>query len=220
VLLSINPYKQIPGLYTEANLDEAPSGEGEEDDSDEESEDAPHVYSVAKKALSQMTDKSKSNVRKNQSIVISGESGAGKTEAAKHVMRHLISQSGAKSGGDASDLGDSIQRRIMESNVVLEALGNAKTVRNDNSSRFGKYIKMKYDANEKIIGARTEHFLLEKSRLIRVAKGERNYHIFYQLCAGLDEVLKENYKLGSAKDYKMLYGRQPTRLLSLARSLA
>ena len=87
---------------------------------------------------------------------------------------------------------------------LVAALGNAKTVRNDNSSRFGKYIKLVYDKDFKIMGATTEHFLLEKSRLVHIEKGERNYHFFYQLLAGLDETQKSKLKLTQPKDYAIL----------------
>ena len=113
-------------------------------------------------------------------------------------MRYLINES-SKVQSDTMELGSNIQTRLMQSNVILEAFGNAKTVRNDNSSRFGKYIKLKYSPSTTIVGAKTDHFLLEKSRLISVAKGERNYHIFYQLLAGSPE-------LGSPTYYAMLNG--------------
>ena len=162
--MSINPYQDIPNLYT-LNATANPGDADEGDASDEEDDDEanpPHVYTIAKHALYAIS----SNESKNQSIVISGESGAGKTEASKHVMRWLLNESSKlDSSTDAS-----IQDRLMQSNVILESFGNAKTVRNDNSSRFGKYIKMKYDESHTIIGAKTDHFLLEKSRLVNVAK--------------------------------------------------
>lgn len=133
-------------------------------------------------------------VKKNQSVIVSGESGAGKTEASKHVMRYLIDASkklsASLTGGGARDAtaNDEIEKSIMQSNVILEAFGNAKTVRNDNSSRFGKYIKLRYDEGSELRGAFTEHFLLEKTRLVRADKGERNYHVFYQLLKGLGNV--------------------------------
>lgn len=99
--------------------------------------------------------------RKNQSVIISGESGAGKTEAAKQVMRYLIEAS-KMSNGESTEIQDS----LISANVILEAFGNAKTLRNDNSSRFGKYIKLMYDKDNSLKGAFTEHFLLEKVRFI------------------------------------------------------
>jgi myosin-5 len=197
VLLSINPYQDIPNLYTlDKTPETSPTDEDEDDDDDDDEANPPHVYTIAKQALNAIMVKD----NKNQSIVISGESGAGKTEASKHVMRWLLNESSKlDSSTDAS-----IQTRLMQSNVILEAFGNAKTVRNDNSSRFGKYIKMKYDSKNTIIGAKTDHFLLEKSRLVNVAKGERNYHIFYQMASGLPEEEKAKLNLLPAKSYKML----------------
>ena len=113
-------------------------------------------------------------------------------------MRFLINES-SKVQSDTMELGSNIQKSLMKSNVILEAFGNAKTVRNDNSSRFGKYIKLKYSPSLTIVGAKTDHFLLEKSRLISVTKGERNYHIFYQMLAGTPD-------LGGPSDFKMLNG--------------
>ncbi|KAJ1461588.1 hypothetical protein M885DRAFT_584614 [Pelagophyceae sp. CCMP2097] len=159
VLISVNPYKQIPRLY---DMDLAGFDSSK-----------PHLYSVGYRAHAALAVEGK-----NQSVIISGESGAGKTEASKEVMRFLLALS-ATGGGSAVD----VEAVLLRSNVVLEAFGNAKTIRNDNSSRFGKYIRLVYDADWRIAGAATDHFLLEKSRLVQVARGERNYHVFYQLLA-------------------------------------
>jgi len=219
VLLSINPYETIPFLYEfdEEKRYQDESGAGSDpskdvDDSDSDGDDdwripdgegtnnRPHVYSVGERSLASL--KSDFDL-KNQSIIISGESGAGKTEAAKHVMRYLINESSKIGGASQADT-DTIQSSIMSSNVILESFGNAKTVRNNNSSRFGKYIKMIYDTDYRIVGACTEHFLLEKSRLVHIENGERNYHFFYQLLAGLDETKKQTLKLKEPKDYVLL----------------
>ncbi|GMH61496.1 hypothetical protein TrST_g9073 [Triparma strigata] len=204
VLLSVNPYRVFTGLY---NLEEAvaeansTAKELKELTSDF---DYPHVYSIARVAHSHMASEKKHALgapeTQNQSIVVSGESGAGKTEASKHVMRYLL----ASSANTDKEVGEQIQSRLMQSNVVLEAFGNAKTLRNDNSSRFGKYIKLKYDKGDTVVGAKTDHFLLEKSRLIHVEDGERNYHAFYQMCAGLDEATKAELKLKTANEYLIL----------------
>ncbi|CAM9446202.1 unnamed protein product, partial [Phaeothamnion confervicola] len=173
----------------------------------------PHVHSVADRAFRYMTEPGREYAHgklrsQNQSVIITGESGAGKTEASKYVMRYLITASqilgGASSSGGGSDDGsvDALAKRIedvlLQSNTVLEAFGNAKTVRNDNSSRFGKYIKLQYDGAFRLVGAKTEHFLLEKSRLVKVDANERSYHIFYQLCAGLPSAQRAALGLGPA----------------------
>lgn len=194
VLLSVNPYKMFPNLY---DLEDLLASSWKK----EGPESYPHVYSIARITHEAMvSDKKEGEAKVNQSIIVSGESGAGKTEASKHVMRYLLRTS---SSTDKTKGGE-IQAKLMQSNVVLESFGNAKTLRNDNSSRFGKYIRLKYDDSDHVIGAKTEHFLLEKSRLVHVEEGERNYHSFYQLCAGLDEKLKEELGLRQAADYVML----------------
>ena len=101
----------------------------------------------------------------NQSVIVSGESGAGKTEASKYIMRYLIGKSHINSEGMADSGSNDIESRLMQANIILEAFGNAKTVRNDNSSRFGKYIKMQYSKAARITEANTNEFLLEKSRI-------------------------------------------------------
>lgn len=181
----------------------------------------PHVYSVAARAFRFMTEPNealllgKNVALKNQSIIISGESGAGKTEASKYVMRYLITvanalqttagKGAASKAGDGEGDGDMIEKCLLRSNTVLEAFGNAKTLRNDNSSRFGKYIKLQYDAKRTLIGAWTDHFLLEKSRLVHVDPEERNYHIFYEMLRGLPPATLAALKLtGKAEDYTIL----------------
>ncbi|GMH55700.1 hypothetical protein TL16_g01972 [Triparma laevis f. inornata] len=180
VLLSVNPYRVFPGMY---NLEEAVA---EANSSAKELKeltsdfDYPHVYSIARVAHNHMASEKKHALgapeTQNQSIVVSGESGAGKTEASKHVMRYLL----ASSANTDKEVGEQIQ------------------------SSFGKYIKLKYDKKDTVVGAKTDHFLLEKSRLIHVEDGERNYHAFYQMCAGLDPAVKEELKLKTADAYLIL----------------
>ena len=231
VLISINPYKRIPLLYDiDLNLMVKEYRDEAEEEHDVEyaprrsdapelkrlAVERPHVYSVADRAFQYLTGFSENALAEkhhvNQSIIISGESGAGKTEASKHVMRYLIAAGQAYTGelkatkdgaaeGAALDaaMNDEgarhIEAMLLESNVILEAFGNAKTMRNDNSSRFGKYIRMLYSADCHLVGAETEHFLLERSRLLNVEEGERNYHIFYQLLEGLQEEELSRYGL-------------------------
>ena len=168
VLVSVNPYKSIPLLYDLPAVD---------DEEAFEAMDAarPHVYGIARRAQAAVRA-----TRVNQSVVVSGESGAGKTEASKKVMAFLLALSAARKDAYAEAAVD-VDAVLMVSNVILEAFGNAKTIRNDNSSRFGKYIRLVYDDDWRIAGARTDHFLLEKSRLASVDAGERSYHYFYQL---------------------------------------
>ncbi|KAL5986854.1 hypothetical protein ACLOJK_015188 [Asimina triloba] len=124
----------------------------------------------------------------------SGESGAGKTETAKIAMQYLAALGG----------GSGIEYEVLQTNAILEAFGNAKTLKNDNSSRFGKLIEIHFNSAGNICGAGIQTFLLEKSRVVHRAKGERSYHIFYQLCAGASPRLKERLNLKSANDYEYL----------------
>ncbi|XP_020223619.1 myosin-2 isoform X2 [Cajanus cajan] len=152
--------------------------------------DSPHVYAMADAAYNEMMED-----EVNQSIIISGESGSGKTETAKIAMQYLAALGGGCSG---------IENEILQTNFILEAFGNAKTSRNDNSSRFGKLIEIHFSAMGKICGAKIQTFLLEKSRVVQLALGERSYHIFYQLCAGSSSELKERLNLRMASEYKYL----------------
>jgi len=202
VLISVNPYSQIEGMYTEEIIKKVYNNST----LPKPCLLPPHVYNIANNAYNvMMNGVATRDSKKNQSVIISGESGAGKTEAAKQVMKYLIAASRFKNVEEASSTDvDSIQASLMQSNVILEAFGNAKTLRNDNSSRFGKYIKLRYDDSYTLRGAYTEHFLLEKTRLMQADKGERNYHVFYQLLAGLDEETKAFLYLTSSADFSML----------------
>lgn len=136
---------------------------------------------------------------KNQTIVVSGESGAGKTVSAKYIMRYFATrespdQPGKRTKGIADAMSET-EEQILATNPVMEAFGNAKTTRNDNSSRFGKYIEILFDKKTEIIGARIRTYLLERSRLVFQPLKERNYHIFYQLVAGATEAERQEWGL-------------------------
>ncbi|NWW86774.1 MYO5B protein, partial [Rhynochetos jubatus] len=162
ILVAINPYKPLP-IYEEEVI-YAYSGR-ERGDMD------PHIFALAEEAYKQMV----SRFGKNQSLIISGESGAGKTASAKYAMRYFTTIGGC--------LGNSsMEEKVLASSTIMEAFGNAKTTRNDNSSRFGKYIEIGFNQAH-VTGATIKTYLLEKSRVTFQAKAERNYHIFYQLCA-------------------------------------
>uniref|UniRef100_A0A8C1DMS3 Unconventional myosin-Vb n=1 Tax=Cyprinus carpio carpio TaxID=630221 RepID=A0A8C1DMS3_CYPCA len=149
----------------------------------------PHIFAVAEEAYKQMA-----RDEKNQSIIVSGESGAGKTVSAKYAMRFF-----ATVGGSANDT--SVEEKVLASSPIMEAIGNAKTTRNDNSSRFGKYIQIGFDRRYHIIGANMRTYLLEKSRVVFQAEEERNYHIFYQLCASSSLPEFKDLTLSNAEDF-------------------
>ncbi|KAJ4746943.1 Myosin-related family protein [Rhynchospora pubera] len=178
VLVAVNPFKEVH-LYGKRFIERYKR----------KSMDSPHVYAIADAAIKEML-----RDEVNQSIIISGESGAGKTETAKIAMQYLAALGG----------GSGIENEILQTNPILEAFGNAKTLRNDNSSRFGKLIEIHFNSAGKISGAMIQTFLLEKSRVVQCAVGERSYHIFYQLLAGASLPLKEKLNLKNVEDYKYL----------------
>ncbi|KAG8580733.1 hypothetical protein GDO81_007401, partial [Engystomops pustulosus] len=181
ILVAINPYEELPLYHTEQiqmyrnrRIGELP----------------PHIFALA--------DTCYFNMQRNgndQCCVISGESGAGKTESTKLMLQFLASSSGQHSW---------IEQQILEANPIMEAFGNAKTIRNDNSSRFGKYIEIHFSKENVIEGSRIEQFLLEKSRVCRQAPGERNYHIFYCMLLGMTSEEKKQLNLGKSSDYRYL----------------
>eukprot|EP00241_Pyramimonas_parkeae_P001122 CAMPEP_0114267720 /NCGR_PEP_ID=MMETSP0058-20121206/25492_1 /TAXON_ID=36894 /ORGANISM="Pyramimonas parkeae, CCMP726" /LENGTH=536 /DNA_ID=CAMNT_0001385683 /DNA_START=70 /DNA_END=1678 /DNA_ORIENTATION=- len=175
---------------------------------------SPHVFAVADSAYRFMVSE-----RKSQSILVSGESGAGKTETTKLIMMYLAYMGGRRTEGR------SVEQQVLESNPLLEAFGNAKTIRNDNSSRFGKYVEIQFDKDGRISGAAVRTYLLEarafdkdgrisgaavrtylleRSRLVQITDPERNYHIFYQLCAGASPEEVESLKLKPASEFHYL----------------
>ncbi|KAL1832690.1 hypothetical protein ACET3Z_002341 [Daucus carota] len=178
VLVAINPFKKVP-LYGNDFI------EGYR----RKTIASPHVYAITDTALREMI-----RDEVNQSIVISGESGAGKTETAKIAMQYLAALGG----------GSGIEYEILKTNPILEAFGNAKTSRNNNSSRFGKLIEINFSETGRISGANIQTFLLEKSRVVQCAEGERSYHSFYQLCAGAPPSLREKLNLKTAMEYNYL----------------
>lgn len=130
----------------------------------------------------------------SQSIIVSGESGAGKTESTKYLLKYLC-HSLAAAGP--------IEQKILDANPILEAFGNAKTTRNNNSSRFGKFIEVHYDSKCQVVGGYISHYLLEKSRICTQSSEERNYHVFYMLCAGAPQHIKDKLCLGKPDDYRV-----------------
>ncbi|KAG5044404.1 hypothetical protein JHK87_008319 [Glycine soja] len=186
ILIAINPFQRLPHIYDLHMMQQykgAPFGEL-----------SPHVFAVADVAYRAMIN----HDGKSNSILVSGESGAGKTETTKMLMRYL-----AFLGGRAVTEGRTVEQQVLESNPVLEAFGNAKTVRNNNSSRFGKFVEIQFDKSGRISGAAIRTYLLERSRVCQINDPERNYHCFYLLCAAPQEEI-EKYKLGNPKTFHYL----------------
>ncbi|XP_055405139.1 unconventional myosin-VIIa [Bubalus kerabau] len=181
ILVAVNPYQLLSiyspehiRQYTNKKIGEMP----------------PHIFAIADNCYFNM----KRNSR-DQCCIISGESGAGKTESTKLILQFLAAISGQHSW---------IEQQVLEATPILEAFGNAKTIRNDNSSRFGKYIDIHFNKRGAIEGARIEQYLLEKSRVCRQAPDERNYHVFYCMLEGMNEEQKRKLGLGQATDYNYL----------------
>ncbi|XP_057898075.1 unconventional myosin-Ia isoform X1 [Melospiza georgiana] len=175
VVISVNPYQSLP-IYTPEKVEEYRNCSF--------FAVKPHIYAIADDAYRSLRDRDR-----DQCILITGESGAGKTEASKLVMSYVAAVS---SKGEEVN---KVKEQLLQSNPVLEAFGNAKTVRNDNSSRFGKYMDIEFDFKGEPLGGVISNYLLEKSRIVRHVKGERNFHIFYQLLAGASPQLLQQLKL-------------------------
>ncbi|KAK7158029.1 hypothetical protein R3I93_009279 [Phoxinus phoxinus] len=172
VLISVNPFKQLP-YFTDREI-ELYQGAAQY-------ENPPHIYALADNVYRNMMIDSE-----NQCVIISGESGAGKTVAAKYIMSYISKVSG---GGPKVQ---HVKDIILQSNPLLEAFGNAKTVRNNNSSRFGKYFEIQFSRGGEPDGGKISNFLLEKSRVVSQNNGERNFHIYYQLLEGATKEQREN----------------------------
>ncbi|CAG8571930.1 12_t:CDS:10 [Funneliformis caledonium] len=196
VLIATNPFSSV-SLYSQ-DIIQAYSGK-------RRGELEPHVFAIAEDAYRAMLRENK-----NQTIVVSGESGAGKTASAKFVMRYFASVDDkekphdvVKKSNTASGMSE-VEEQIMATNPIMESFGNAKTTRNDNSSRFGKYFEIQFDKHQNIIGAKIRTYLLERSRLVYQPETERNYHIFYQLCAGAPPSEKKNLEIGDFNQFHYL----------------
>ncbi|XP_036407940.1 myosin-9-like isoform X1 [Megalops cyprinoides] len=190
----INPYKNLP-IYSEEII-EMYKGK-------KRHEMPPHIYAITDTAYRSMMQD-----REDQSILCTGESGAGKTENTKKVIQylaHVASSHKTKKDQTSAVLSHGeLEKQLLQANPILEAFGNAKTVKNDNSSRFGKFIRINFDVNGYIVGANIETYLLEKSRAIRQAKEERTFHIFYYMLTGAGDKMRSELCLESYSNYRFL----------------
>uniref|UniRef100_A0AAQ5YD84 Myosin-9 n=1 Tax=Amphiprion ocellaris TaxID=80972 RepID=A0AAQ5YD84_AMPOC len=190
----INPYKYLP-IYTEEIVNMYKGKKRHEM--------PPHIYAITDTAYRSMMQD-----REDQSILCTGESGAGKTENTKKVIQYLAhvasSFKSKKDQGSAVLSHGELEKQLLQANPILEAFGNAKTVKNDNSSRFGKFIRINFDVNGYIVGANIETYLLEKSRAIRQAKDERSFHVFYYMLTGAGDKLRSELCLEDYSKYRFL----------------
>eukprot|EP00013_Stygamoeba_regulata_P020099 CAMPEP_0177646966 /NCGR_PEP_ID=MMETSP0447-20121125/10048_1 /TAXON_ID=0 /ORGANISM="Stygamoeba regulata, Strain BSH-02190019" /LENGTH=891 /DNA_ID=CAMNT_0019149519 /DNA_START=201 /DNA_END=2873 /DNA_ORIENTATION=- len=181
ILVAVNPFKDLPIYGAGVVKQFVGQAIGSK---------PPHIYAIAEGAYSDMMQ-----AKRGQSVIISGESGAGKSESARLILQYLSARTERKSA---------VETMILETVPVLEALGNARTVRNNNSSRFGKYINIQFDTQGFICGVKITSYLLEKSRVVQQSEGERNYHVFYQLCEGSSLPEKEKFQLLPAEEFAYL----------------
>ncbi|KAI9664300.1 MAG: hypothetical protein M1829_005855 [Trizodia sp. TS-e1964] len=192
-LVAVNPYSPLP-IYTNEYI-KMYKGRSRDDTK-------PHIFAMADEAFQNLVQEGE-----NQSILVTGESGAGKTENTKKVIQYLAAVAtsetlGAKIG--AKPLSN-LSQQILRANPILESFGNAQTVRNNNSSRFGKFIRIEFTRSGQIAGAFIDWYLLEKSRVVRINSSERNYHIFYQLLNGAEKSLKDEFFLADKDSSDFCY---------------
>lgn len=191
ILASVNPYKTIAGLYERATMEgysrrhlgELP----------------PHVFAVANECYRCLWKR-----HDNQCVLISGESGAGKTESTKLILKFLSVISQQSLELSLKEKTSCVEQAILESSPIMEAFGNAKTTYNSNSSRFGKFVQLHICQKGNIQGGRIVDYLLEKNRVVRQNPGERNYHVFYALLAGLGHEQREEFYLSVPENYHYL----------------
>jgi myosin-5 len=201
VLIATNPFARVDSLYVPGMV-QVYAGK-------QRATQAPHLFAIAEEAFMDMI-----RDNKNQTIVVSGESGAGKTVSAKYIMRYFATRESPDQPNGRLKRGEAMsetEEQILATNPIMEAFGNAKTTRNDNSSRFGKYIEIMFDKKTNIIGAKIRTYLLERSRLVFQPLKERNYHIFYQLVAGASDKERQELSIESVEQFEYLnQGQSPT----------
>lgn len=202
LILSINPFKAIPDLYSANVYSQLPA-----------ERKRAHLFHTAESALSNILARSteRSDSPDSQSIVVSGESGAGKTEACKYMLRYLLHRASEKAAEHASNDGNTLSHRhhlegeILACSPILESFGNSTTLRNDNSSRFGKYLRLRLNSvAASVEGADLAHYILEKGRVIEQIPQERNFHVFYELLNGLDKNELGNLYLSQGMGFRYL----------------
>ncbi|XP_060912196.1 unconventional myosin-XIX [Labrus mixtus] len=199
-LVALNPFQPIPDLYTLDVMKEyhcAPQPQ----------EFKPHIFIVAEEAYRNVKGQLEPV---NQSLVVSGESGAGKTWTSRCLMKYYATVA-ASSVTKSQDTVERIERRVLDSNPIMEAFGNACTLRNSNSSRFGKYIQLQLDRGQLLVGASVQTYLLEKTRVSCQPANERNFHIFYQMMKGATAEQRREWKMSHGQRFVWLPNSERTR---------
>lgn len=191
ILIAINPYYDIKNLYESKTIK---SYQGKSLGTM-----PPHVFAIADKAFRDMKV-----LKSSQSVIVSGESGAGKTESTKYILKYLCDNFGTSAGG-------ALEQKILNANPILEAFGNAKTTRNNNSSRFGKFIEIHFDKMCQVVGGYISHYLLERARVTSQSPDERNYHIFYQLCAGAPDDMAKKLHLAPPDTFRYVVEKSKSK---------
>jgi myosin-5 len=194
ILLALNPFRVLEGVYGDKVMRQYWQP-------DPLVRPAPHAYAIAQNAYQSLLE-----MNEDQSILVSGESGSGKTVTTKIIMGYLATQSRRVQASNHQDHPkEGVESQILQSNPILESFGNARTIRNDNSSRFGKYMELLFTPSGTLVSASIQTYLLEKVRLITQAPGERNYHVFYEILVGVSQKERQLLKIGNvtASDFRM-----------------
>ncbi|CAL8363653.1 unnamed protein product [Lota lota] len=193
-LVALNPFQTIPDLYSLDVMREYHNAQ-------QPQEAKPHIFIVAEEAYRNVQGQLEPV---NQSLVVSGESGAGKTWTSRCLMKYYAIVAASSSAPKSQNAVDRIEKRVLDSNPIMEAFGNACTLRNHNSSRFGKYIQLQLDRSHFLVGASVQTYLLEKTRVACQPANERNFHIFYQMMKGASSEQKKEWEMAHGQSFNWL----------------
>nr|XP_029527679.1 unconventional myosin-XIX isoform X2 [Oncorhynchus nerka] len=199
-LVALNPFQPVPDLYSLDVMKEyhcAPQPQ----------ESKPHIFIVAEEAYRNVQGQVEPV---NQSLVVSGESGAGKTWTSRCLMKYYATVAASSSLMKSQDTVERIEKRVLDSNPIMEAFGNACTLRNSNSSRFGKYIQLQLNRSQLLVGASVQTYLLEKTRVAGQPANERNFHIFYQMMTGGSDEQRREWKMSHDQRFAWLPNAEKT----------
>ncbi|KAM9847121.1 unconventional myosin-XIX isoform 2-T2 [Aulostomus maculatus] len=199
-LVALNPFQPIPDLYSLDVMKEYHCAAQPQDSK-------PHVFIVAEQAYRNLQGQLEPV---NQSLVVSGESGAGKTWTSRCLMKYYATVAASSSVVKSQDTVERIERRVLDSNPIMEAFGNACTLRNNNSSRFGKYIQLQLDGRQLLVGASVQTYLLEKTRVAYQPANERNFHIFYQMLKGASSEQRKEWRMPQGQHFDWLPNAKKT----------